>query len=72
MFRPSFGEPRQLLKRVVFLTTGPTELLQEVVHDADVALCCHGRHRAAIGALAGAHSTPDGDLGALKRCLFEG
>ena len=26
--------------------TGLTELLQELVQDADVALCCHGRRRA--------------------------
>ena len=56
-----------------------TELLQELVKDADarLALCCPGRR--AIAALepkwfddaTGAQSTPGGDLGYVKRCLFE-
>ena len=48
-------------------------------YNADVGLCCRGR-RLAIAALepkcpddvTGAHSTPDDNLGAVKRCLFEG
>ena len=59
--------------------TGSTEPLQELFYDADVGLCFRGRGLA-IAALetrcpddvTGAHSTPDDDLGAVKRCLFEG
>ena len=58
---------------------GSTELLQQIVQDADVALCCHGR-RCAIAALkpkwpddaTGALTDQEGELGAVKRLLFEG
>ena len=55
---------------MLIAATGSTELLQELVYDADVALCCHS-HRRAIAALepkwpddaTGAHSTSDVTLG---------
>ena len=59
--------------------TDPTEIHQELVQRADVALCRHGCRRAIAGLepkwpndSTGAQSTPVGDPRAVNRCLFEG
>ena len=74
---PILLEPPAALIAVTGSATGSPELLQELVQDADVAVGCDGGRRAIAGLepkwpddATGAHSTPDGDPGAVERQLI--
>ena len=60
---------------VLIAATDSTELLQELVQDADVGLCCRALSSCNSSSypddVSGALGTPDSDIWAVKRCLFD-